>query len=178
MAITGYDVQIWDGSMWVDEAMLGVVQTYTDSGLKAGTKYYYRLRAKNPAAGPWSAFVSGTTAAAAPDAPVLTATTEGLNAIRLTWTVPADNGATGGITGYQLQRWNSDTATPNAWPADSVSLLEATDTVTLFVDERLSPGTMYHYRIRTLASGHAPANSAWSATMSATTVAGSRASRS
>ena len=172
-AITGYDVQIWDGSKWIDEAMLGVVLTYTDSGLMAGTKYYYQVRAKNSqGAGPWSAFVSGTTTAAAPDAPVLTATTEGMNSIRLTWTVPDDNGVTGGITGYRLQRWNSETATPNAWPANTVNLLADTDTVTLFVNEGLSPGTMYHFRIRTLASGGTPAESAWSATRSATTVAG------
>ena len=78
-AITGYDVQIWNGSIFVDEAMLGVVLTYADSGLKAGTTYYYQVRAKNSeGAGPWSAFATVTTTAAAPDAPVLTATTEGM----------------------------------------------------------------------------------------------------
>ncbi len=182
-AVTGYDVQIWNGSMWADEASLGVVTTYTDSGLMAGTKYYYRVRGKNSQGpGPWSSFGSTTTTSAAPDAPVLTAAPEGMNAIRLTWTVPNDNGTM--ITGYQLQRWNSTT---NAWPADAdnVNLLVAPRYTggTLFVNELLDPadptsrlaaGTRYHYRIRTLGPGGVTGtqNSAWSPSRSATTVAG------
>ena len=171
-AITGYDVQIWDGSTWIDEASVGAVLTYRDSGLMAGTRYYYRVRAKNPAAGPWSGFVGGDTADARPDAPVLTATTQDMETIRLTWTVPDSNGQT--ITGYRLQRWSS---ADNRWPTtgeDGYSLVTDTGTVTLHVDEGLEPGTMYHYRIQTLASGAtAPDDaSAWSATRSDTTVAG------
>jgi len=168
-AITGYDVQIWDGSMWSDEATLGVVLTYTDSSLMAGTRYYYRVRARNSQGpGPFSAFGAISTASSAPDAPVLTATAQGMNAIRLTWNVPDDNGVTGGITGYELQRWDPD-ATPNAdW--GTTNLLGADNTSTLHVDEDRAAGTAYHYRIRTVASGGT--NSAWSGSKSATTVAG------
>ena len=173
-AITGYDVQMWDGSMWVDEASLGVVTTYTDNGLMAGTRHYYRVGARNSQGlGPFSAYIAISTTAAAPDAPVLMATAQGMNAIRLTWTVPDDNGTP--ITGYQLQRWDAAT---NAWPGDTVNLLAAGDTSTLFVNEnldstttpptRLAAGTRYHYRIRALGT----TNSGWSASKSATTVAG------
>ena len=130
------------------------------------------MRAKNPAAGPWSGFVGGDTADARPDAPVLTATAQDMKTIRLTWTVPDSNGQT--ISGYRLQRWSSG---DNRWPTtgeDGYSLVTDTGTVTLHVDEGLEPGTMYHYRIQTLASTASPPAdaSAWSATMSATTVAG------
>ena len=55
-AVTGYDIQIWDAasSQWVDEASLGDVLTYSDTGLDKGT-YYYRVRARSSeGAGPWS----------------------------------------------------------------------------------------------------------------------------
>jgi len=172
--ISGYDVQIWNGSMWADEASLGDVTTYTDNGLMAGTKYYYRVRAKNSQGpGPYSAFASFSTTTDAPDAPVLMAAPEGMNAIRLTWNVPDNNG--NAISGYRLQRWD---ASDNSWPASGdadFNLLGDTDTVTLFVDEGLQPGTRYHYRIQTLSSTATPAEdqvSAWSVSMSATTVAG------
>ena len=48
----------------------------------------------------------------APDAPVLTATAIGTDAIRLTWTLPAANGHT--IVGYVLQKWNGSDWTTNA----------------------------------------------------------------
>ena len=173
--ITGYDVQIWDGSMWVDEASLGVVLTYTDNGLMAGTRYYYRVGARNSQGlGPWSAYVAIPTAAAAPDAPVLTATAQGMNAIRLTWTVPDDNGTP--ITGYQLQRWDSTT---NAWPVVATgNLLGDSNTATLFVDEGLAAGTRYHYRVRAMPQVDTPGSASgtddegWSVSKSATTVAG------
>ena len=91
--ITGYELRIWSGGQWVDEATLGNVLTYTDRTSLPGTKYYYIVRAINSqGAGLWSAYKAGTTTAAAPDAPVLTATATGMNVIRLTWTVPNDNG--------------------------------------------------------------------------------------
>ena len=167
-AVTGYDVQMWDGSMWADEASLGNVLTYTDSGLMAGTRYYYRVRAKNSQGpGPWSSFIAISTVSTAPDEPDLTATAQGMNAIRLTWNVPDDNGVSGGITGYELVRWDPD-ATPNpGW--GTVNLLGTGNTSTLHVDEGLAAGTTYHYRIRTLASTN---SDGWSPSKSATTVAG------
>ena len=163
-AITGYDVQVWDGAMWVDDASLGNVLTYTDRNLMAGTKYYYHVRAKNSQGpGLWSAYVSGTTTVAAPDAPVLMATTEGMNSIRLTWTVPDDNGTP--ITGYELQRWDPTASPAAAW--GSANLLGGTDNNrVLFIDSGRDPGMMYHYRIRALPNSGA---ASWSMFKSATT---------
>ena len=166
-AITGYEVRIWSGSSWVVEATLGNVDTYTDMNLDAGTKYYYIVRAINSqGAGLWSAFKSGTTTAANPDAPVLTATATGLTTVRLTWTVPDDNGTP--ITGYTLQRWDPDAGPPAAWGTDN--LLGTGDTnITLFVDSGRMAGTTYYYRIQATVSG---GTGAWSTIQSAMTHSG------
>ena len=171
-AVTGYELEIWSGGRWVDETTLGNVLTYTDMSLAAGTKYYYRVRAINSqGAGLWSATKAGTTTAGTPDAPVLTATSTGMTTIRLTWTVPNDNGTP--ITGYVLQRWDPDTDPAN-WsstigPDSNGNLLPATDMVTLFVDSGLASGTTYYYRIQAATAG---TNGGWSTIKSATTVAG------
>ena len=170
-AITGYELWTWNGSRWVSRATVGAVLTYRDMNLDAGTTYYYIVRAVNSqGAGMWSAYSQGTTTAAAPDAPVLTATATGMTTVRLTWTVPDDNGVSGGITGYELQRWNP-AATPNAtWGADNLLGTTPADTIrTLFVDTGRMPGVTYYYRIRaTPQTGDA----GWSTIQSATTVAG------
>ena len=171
-AITGYTVQIYDraSSMWIDEATLGNVLTYTDMNLVAGTKYYYRVRAMNgQVGGQWSAYVSGTTTAGSPAAPVLTATATGMTTIRLTWNVPAYNGAT--VTEYVLQKWDAG-ATPPAWDtATNLLGTTAADTIglTLHVDSGLMPGTTYYYRIRVMPQ---TGEAGWSTIKSATTVAG------
>ena len=172
-AITGYEIRIWNGSQWVIEATVGNVLTYTDSNLDAGTKYYYIVRAINSqGAGLWSAFKSGTTDAVNPDAPVLTATATGMTTVRLTWTVPDDNGTA--ITGYVLQRWDP-AATPAAWstsigPDSDGNLLGGTNTNTLFVDTGRMPGVTYYYRIRALPQ--TGANDGWSTIKSAMTHSG------
>ncbi len=167
-AITGYKLRIRSGGRWVAEATLGKVLTYTDMNLDAGTKYYYSVRAINSQGeGLWSAYKAGTTTAANPDAPVLTAMATGMNTIQLTWTVPDDNGVDGGITGYELQRFGT-----SAWETTNLLGTDAAATIglTLFVDSSLMPGKTYHYRIR--ATPQTADNDGWSVSRSATTVAG------
>ena len=171
-AITGYELWTWNGSRWVSRATVGAVLTYTDMNLEAGTTYYYIVRAVNSqGAGTWSAYNQGTTTAGTPDAPVLTATATGMTTVRLTWTVPDDNGITGGITGYELQRWETHNAEgaaldPPVW--GSANLLGTDTDRTLFVDTGRDAGTTYYYRIRATAG----TAGAWSVIKSATTVAG------
>ena len=176
-AITGYDVQIWDSAsqQWVDEASLGDVDTYDDAELAGGATYYYRVRARNSEGpGPWGDYASNQTVVLVrvPDAPELTATTAGTDTIRLTWTKPNDNGMP--ITGYMLERWNTDVS-PAAW---SDAIMIAGGDQTLYVDVRLpnvdpasplKPGTTYYYRLRTIPADND--NPAWSTVVSATTVA-------
>ena len=61
--LTGYELQIWKDGQWVVEASPAKdAISYTDRGLAAGRKYYYRLSAMNSqGASPWSAYVSATT---------------------------------------------------------------------------------------------------------------------
>jgi hypothetical protein len=176
--ITGYEIRIWDtGSrQWVLEASPGKDdRTYPDEGLDNGTTYYYILRAKNSQGnGPWTSYDSADTGDAAPDAPVLTAMATGIKEIRLTWTVPNDNGMA--ITGYVLQRWN-DASDPPAWTGDLLDVSQGEGSITLFMDSgsdtiadpALEPGKTYFYRIQTVPTG------AWSAVDSATTIADSPA---
>ena len=171
-AITGYDIQIWDGDsqQWVDETSLGNVLTYTDTGLAVGT-YYYRVRARNSEGpGPWSDHGSNMVSvlARAPVAPVITAVVLGTDSIRITWTEPESFGSA--ITSYRLQRWGSVLA--NQWPADDNDLRTGTDTSLnrLYIDEAVMPGTTYYYRVWAT-NGADPADSAWSEFVQATTVA-------
>jgi hypothetical protein len=173
--ITGYELRIWDtGSrQWVLEASPGKDDlAYADVGLDKGKTYYYILRAKNSQGnGPWTSYDSADTGDAAPDAPVLTAMATGIMEIRLTWTVPNDNGMA--ITGYVLQRWN-DAPDPPAWTADLLDVSEGEGSVTLFIDSgttdiALEPGKTYFYRIQTVPTG------AWSTVVSAATIADSPA---
>ena len=71
----------------------GTATAYEDTGLEAGEAYYYSIRAHNDAgAGAWSDLGFAVAAASNPEAPSLTATAIGTTSIRLSWTVPEDNG--------------------------------------------------------------------------------------
>ena len=152
---------------WVDEATVADdVETYTDTGLDPGKRYYYILRAVN-AVGPgsWTAFISSNSGVGPPEAPELTATAASRSSIDLSWTVPADNGTP--ITGYEIWQWNPD-SDGNADTDDGVwletNLLtgdRVSQLVTEFTVSALQPGTKYYYRIRALTAGDV--EGAWSA---------------
>ena len=161
-AITGYELRIWDVSTqtWVPEdSFEHYVRTYTDEDLEPTKTYHYVLRAVNKVgAGPWTSFDSATAGVGLPEAPVLTATSAGTSSIALSWTVPEDNGTP--ITGYEMQRWNSE-GQPPAW--DETNLLETrvASSPTVFTDDMLDAGTTYYYRIRATTDG--AVEGAWSA---------------
>ena len=167
--ITGYEIRVWDGSQWVSEATPAAADdTYKDTGLTHGAMYHYVIRASNSqGAGPWSTSISATVTTATPEMPVLTARSGGQSTIILEWTMPNNNGAS--ITDYDLQRWNNET---DAWPADTVDLLDDASTATLFTDGTgdagdedgpLASGMTFYYRIRA-ANGAADTNEGeWSA---------------
>ena len=149
--VTGYELSKWNGSAWVvhEASLPATPRSYTDKDLARGSKHYYLLRAMNSqGVGASSNFANATTAAAAPDVPVLTLTATGTTTIQISWEEPALNGDT--IEGYLLQKWDGD-----QWDSQDHGTLGnllsggTTTNVTIFVDTALNPGEEYWYRIRT-----------------------------
>jgi autotransporter-associated beta strand protein len=105
--------------------------TYTDTGLDAGTTYYYKIAADNVAGSvPSDSEVGGATIPAAPATLSLTA---GNGQVDLAWT------ASPGATGYKVLR-----ATEAAGPYTEVA---TNVTATGYTDTGLDSGTTYYYRI-------------------------------
>jgi len=126
---------------------------YSDTGVTAGTQYWYRVRAGNDNVGsPFSNTV--TTQTSAPAAPSnAAAMVQSTTAVRVNWTDNASN-----ETGFQIHR-----------STDGVNyLLLATvgSNVRTFLDSSLSAGTDYWYRVRAV---NAVGNSAWSNVAATTT---------
>ena len=100
---TSLELQRYENGAWKSiTAPAADAETYTDTGLMPGVKYYYGLRATNShGTGGWSDVVNAIATAGNPEAPVLAADVNDETSIRLTWNVPANNGTT--IMGYELQ---------------------------------------------------------------------------
>src|SRR5208283_1021835 len=74
--------------------------TYADSGLTAGTTYYYKVSAWNSAGETLSAAASGATQVAAPSAPAsVTVNNPTLTSLQVSWTDTSTNAA--GIRVYR-----------------------------------------------------------------------------
>lgn len=136
----------------------GVV-AFTDSGLTAATKYYYRVAATN--SGGKSAYttaVSATTSAlpAIPTAPTSLAITSVSNSsLKLTWSDKSSN-----ETGFKIER------SPNGTTFTQIATVGAS--VITFSDSGLAASTKYYYRIRSYNDG---GNSAYTTVASGTTQA-------
>ena len=158
--LTGYEIQVLDieTRTWVDEATVADdVETYTDTGLDPGKRYYYILRAVNSdGPGAWTPYVSAVANRGVPNAPVLTATTASRSSIDLSWTVPDHNGRP--ITGYEIQQWNGT----NAWTATNLLAARVNEPFTEFTVTALTAATKYYYRIRALTADGTDLQGAWS----------------
>ena len=109
--------------------------TYTDSGLTAGTTYYYKVTAANSSGeSPKSneASATPTSAGSAPAAPTGLSAAAGNAQIALTWT------ASTGATTYTLYRSNSS-GTETSYRTGL--------TATSFTDTALTNGTAYYYKV-------------------------------
>ena len=119
---------------------------YTITRLTGGTQYDVQVRAVNAAGdGPWSATLTGTTAAAAPAAPTtLTATANGQTQIDLSWIAPSDDGGTA-ITGYRIE-----VSTNGSTWSDLVA--NTRSTATRYSHTGLAAGSTRHYRVSAINS--------------------------
>ncbi|MBN1672453.1 MAG: fibronectin type III domain-containing protein [Kiritimatiellae bacterium] len=145
-----------DGSTWsrVAEPVANTT-AYSDSGLAAGTKYYYRVKASNTAGDSgYSNVATATTDENLPAAPSgLAAAVQSANEIRLTWTDNSNN-----ETQFKIRRGTD--------PADLATELFVAANATAYSDSGLTADTTYYYKIR--AEGTA-GNSAYTPVISAKT---------
>jgi fibronectin type 3 domain-containing protein len=114
----------------------GTTTTFTDTGLKNGTAYFYNVAANNAVGvSPDSNEVSVTPAAAgtAPAAPAGLTATAGNGSVALTWTASA------GATSYSVYRGT-------AAGAEGATAI-GTSTTSSFADSGLTNGTTYYYKV-------------------------------
>jgi hypothetical protein len=125
--------------------------SYANTGLAAGTTYYYRILASNGAgASAWSSVASATTQAAAtvPATPsALVATPKGCLTMNLTWSDNSNN-----ETGFTVARSTSVSGTYS-----TIATLPA-NTVT-YTNTGLIKGRRYYYQVK---ATNATGSSAWS----------------
>ena len=131
-----YELWAWDSvNGWRplgDGSLTGT--TYRDSGLTAGTTYWYEVSAAS-ASGVgvfWSEYASATPGAL--PAPVLTAEAVDATTVELSWT------AVEGAASYELWAWDNE---DDGWQRIGVDL-----TGTSYTDENLTAGTTYWYQIQ------------------------------
>jgi fibronectin type 3 domain-containing protein len=120
--------------------------TFTDSGLKAGATYFYRVRAKNRAGESANSNTArATTLLNAPNAPTgLSAALTGPTSVRLTF---RDNSSD--EKGFKVERSSDDGQT-----FTEIATLNPNSTSTAqFVDSGLDPDTTYLYRVRAFNDG-------------------------
>jgi hypothetical protein len=127
-----------DGTNWSTlSANMGNVVTYTDNTTTAGTIYHYKVAANtNAGVGPASTPTSAS-AGTVSSAPQTLAVTQTIPAqLDTTWAAPADDGSTGGITGYKVYRDGAVKATLG--------------NVLSYNDATIAAGTQYTYTVTAL----------------------------
>ncbi|MBN1674284.1 MAG: lamin tail domain-containing protein [Kiritimatiellae bacterium] len=144
-------------SDWVRVATTGAnVTTFGDTGLPAGTQFYYQIKAYNgDGSSDYSNVADATTQEGPPAAPSsLGASASSTTRINLSWT---DN--SGNEDGFKIER------SPNG-SSSWLQIGTVGGDVVTHADTGLAPGTTYYYRVRAYnGSGH----SAYSSTASAAT---------
>jgi hypothetical protein len=151
---SGYLVDEWTGSAWIQVANLGSGSTsIAINGLSAGTTYYFDLAAYNVWGTSWAPYQGATTFAslAPPAAPSFTASAVSSTQINLAWN------AVSGANGYVV-----DELINGAWTQIS-SLGSGSTSIAI---NGLSAGTTYYFD---LAASNA-AGTSWASAQGATTL--------
>jgi titin len=116
------------------------VTSFADSGLSAGTTYFYRIRGFNEGgAGSFSGITSTTTIVAPPSAPFISSITSGITSLTLGWSDVANE------TGYNLYR------SLNGIAYSGITTLGAGST--RYIDAGLTSNTLFYYQIEAFNAG-------------------------
>ncbi|MFT5141020.1 MAG: M6 family metalloprotease-like protein [Rhodothermales bacterium] len=138
---------------------IGLAESFIDSSVNQSTEYFYRVQAYGTGVeSGWSGIVSATTTGVTPPTTptINSAVATSSSSITVNW-----NDLSGDETNFHIQR--SDDGGNNYVNAGTVGA-----DVESWVDNGLEAGTTYFYQVRAFNG----ANSAWSATASATTDSG------
>ena len=147
--ISDYDVQYKESGVtaWTDHTHTGAGRRTTIAGLTNGQGYDVQVRAINTVGtGDWSPSTSATPAVQVPTAPSAPALTPDDHKIGVTWTAPADNGAS--INDYDVQYKESGVT---AWTDHSHTGAGTSTTITgksLTQPYGLYNGTNYDVQVR------------------------------
>jgi len=154
---TGFELErSVDGLKFVKIADVGVnIKTFSNTGLTASTKYWYRILAKNTAGkSAYSNIANATTFLIAPNAPKnLVAVSVSTVQINVSWEDSASN-----ESGFQLERSLNGTV--------FAKIADLGPNVRTYQNTGLNPATEYYYRVRAV---NAAGASAYSNVGSATT---------
>jgi hypothetical protein len=146
--------------------LLATAHGYTVTGLTAGTKYFFVVKALNPGGlSPASAEVSAR-AATVPSAPRTLTAQRGAESAALTWTAPSSTGGSP-ITGYNLFVGTA----PGAESSKALNSTPLAATARAYTAPGLTDGTKYYFTVRAV---NAVASSAASNEASTTPVAAPR----
>ena len=119
---------------------VGTATAFTATGLTNGTRYYFRVFARNAAGTSTSSNVVNAVPRTIPSAPrTLTATLAGSGRLKLVWQTPASTGGVA-ITDYIVQRSTNGTS---GW----VTLNDGVSTTTTHTATGLTNGTRYFFRV-------------------------------
>lgn len=128
---------------------LGIVLTYTDTGVTNGVTYYYQISCANVIGeGAWSDEASGTPVAK-PSAPASLQATPGDGIVTLTWQAPSSDGGSE-VSGYKLYRGTSPS---------TESFLVQLGPVPAYTDTVLTNGVTYYYLVTALNAAGESGNS-------------------
>ena len=151
----------------VEDIWSSGTRSYQVDGLDPGGRYELQIRAENEAgAGPWSESREGLTGAVAPDAPAITQVESGNEALRVSWTAPASDGAAE-ITRYDVRTiaTSADEMVDGNWTeVEGIWMLAAGGDLEHTVSG-LTTGTQYDVQVRAVNSAGA---GDWSGTVTGT----------
>ncbi|MDE2590602.1 MAG: fibronectin type III domain-containing protein, partial [Patescibacteria group bacterium] len=156
--ITGYKIErsTDGGTSWSTPVVLGTSTTYQDSGLSAGTTYYYRVAAMN--AGDTSSYSAESNGVVGGDVPSTvtspTVTVLSGGVMTLLWTSPASNGYP--VTSYSVDK------SASGGSFNTIATITGNPPTTTYTATGLTNNTSYQWRIEatnTLGTSSAGASS-------------------